>query len=114
MMTGERALLDQLNEYHVALERLHSSPKRRSQNEESDALALKLLYLEQRVLAVQTELYRVNLMAWSSPREKSEGTRRSGLWRRFNPWHPDFYAWSYITVLTIFMVAVILLHIAFG
>jgi hypothetical protein len=107
------ALREQLDEYTTALERLERGPHRRD-GRGSRALARQLSYLEQRVLAVQTELDRISLLARLLPHEVQDAEGQDSSERSLNPWHPDLYIWSYVGALAIFVVGAILLRIALG
>jgi hypothetical protein len=112
-MVEEKVLLEQLSEYNVALEHLQRNPP----SEEvlsPRKIAQQLSYLEQRVLAVQTQLNRIHVqMQWPSHEQPDEQSQE-GSWVRLNPWHSDFQAWAYIAALALFMLTMILVQVVLG
>jgi hypothetical protein len=93
-------LLQQLNEYDLTLERLRTA---RWQTETpTRAIARQLSYLEGQVLSIQTQLNLIDLELRRPGKQPGNG--EGSYWARLNPWHAEFDIWSYVSLLSVFML----------
>jgi hypothetical protein len=96
-MTERDVLLQQLNEYSLTLEGM-----RRHGETPTRVIARQLSHIEEQVLRIQTQLNLIDLEL-GHPR-KQQGKGESSYWARLNPWHAEFSIWSYVSLLSGFMV----------
>jgi hypothetical protein len=99
-MAEKEMLLQQANEYDLTLEHLRTV--RWQAETPTRVIARQLSHLEEQVLRVQTQLSLIDLEL-RRPR-KQERADKNGYRARLNPWHPEFDIWSYVFLLSVFML----------
>ena len=99
-MTEKEMLLQQLNEYDLTLERLRTV--RWQAETPTRVIARQLSHLEEQVLRVQTQLNLIDLELRRPRKQESAG--KNSYRARLNPWHAEFDIWSYVSLLSVFML----------
>ncbi len=104
-MPDKETLLQLLQEYNVALERLRQDQQSWSENS-ARAIAHQLAYLEYRILQIETQLSILDISV-RNPARRQVAEKRVGLLARLNPWNEHFRMEVYITVVAVLMLSVI-------
>ena len=109
-MTSKETLLQLLNEYNVALDKL------RDQEEENNTFSIRSIahqvaYLEQRILQLETQLSILDLNVHAPTRGQFGQETQSNLLARLNPWHEEFHIWTYTAAWAILLLTVVVFNI---